>query len=357
MINLNKKVSVAGFFLLFVFAPLSFSEKSDWNLSVEPIFGMKNGTVGEYVFLKKSNYSDDMVSELIYDMKPELYGGAKIRGGWRGIFAEASVSGGFPMKTGTVSDSDWFNNAPEKVSAATALLTTNHKTDYSESDCKLEYDFSCGIKLGYDFSILNNDIIKIHLKPFYSFDYNTFKFIAQNGKFWYGKKLSEGYYASYTDTENRTSGTFASITANYDGDDLSYKRWGVTHWIGFDVSADLPLNFAVSTGFQVAPYVYAESTDIHYLTNTAYLDITDGFFSVFKWNCGVSYKISKRNSVGISASWFYMRTLRGDDYVKLYSTYKKDDEKFDSSEKSKIADAGANQFYFDLSLSWKFSIF
>ncbi len=354
--KLRARLLLFAVFWIFLSSLPLIAEKSDWNLSVMPMFGLKNGTVGEYVFLKKSNYSDDTASELFYDLKPELYGGLKIRGGWRGIFAEASFSAGIPMNTGTITDSDYFNNSPSKVSAETALLAPNSKTNYSESDCMLDYDFSCGIKVGYDFLVFKNDYIKIDIKPFYSFDYNNFKFTGKDGKFWYGSLLSSGYYAPYTDEEHRTTGTFASTRASYDGEDFCYKRWSTIHWIGFDVAVGLPLKFTVSTGFQVAPYIYSESTDIHYLTTVAYLDVVDGFFSVYKWNCGVSYQISKRNSVGISAAWFYMRTLRGDDYVKSYAAYKKD-ESFYSSEKSSTAEGGADQFYFDLSLSWKFSIF
>ena len=299
--------STVRFFCIAIFSSLSlaWAKESDWKLFLLPEFGMKHGTVGEYVFAKTSNYSDDMISELIYDTKPELYGGLKIGGGWRNIAAEVSVSAGFPMKTGTLADSDWLNNSTSEVSKASSLLTSNYKTNYSESECNLDYDFSCAIKLGYAFPVFKNSILSINIKPFYSFGFNNFKFTAKNGEAWYGAKLADGDYAAWNDEANRASnsGKFSSTVSDYDGEDLSYRRWSVIHWIGFDATVGLPLKFTVNAGFQVAPYVYAESTDLHYLNNsyggTAYLDVADGFFSTFKWNCGVSYQISRRNTVSV----------------------------------------------------------
>ena len=357
------KANVRFFCVVFLVLPsLAAAEKADWSLSVQPRFGFKYGEAGEYVFSKTPNYSDDTVSELVYEAKPELYGGLDVCGGWKRVFARVSACGGIPMNTGTVSDSDWFNNSPEYVRKADSLLTANHKTHYSESDCRLDYDFSFGVALGYDVRVFEGSRVSVSVRPFYVFDYSAFRFTAKDGEAWYGANVG-GHYAAWNDEENRSasSGKF-SANADYDGEDLSYRRWSVAHWIGLGASVSLPFKFTVDTGFCVAPYVYAESTDFHYLNNTknggtVYLDVTDGLFSAYKWNCGVSYSVSARNAVCVSATWFYLKTLRGDGYRKSRRDYENDDGKFFPNEKSKTTESGASRRFVDVSVGWKCSIF
>ena len=100
----------------------------DWNLSVEPLFGCKIGELGEYVYQQNCRYSDNKLSELNWDIKPAVYLGAKIAGGWKGIGLSTYVTGAIPKRSGIVMDSDWLNK--QYANAENYL----YKTNYSESD-------------------------------------------------------------------------------------------------------------------------------------------------------------------------------------------------------------------------------
>lgn len=344
-----KKIRILILSTIFAFQ-FGFINANDWNLSVEPMFGMKHGELIEQVLLKKTNYSSDKLSELEWEYKPELYGGAKVSGGWRFIFAEAFFSAGIPMKTGTTYDSDWKNL---KYSGNDEYL---YKTNYSESDNYLEHDISTGIKVGADLKVFKNDIVQVNVNPFLGFEYNNMSFTAKDGTAWYGNRMNFFCYYAYDDENYSSKGKFKDNNANYDGRDIEYTRQNLITWIGFNANANLPFNLSANLGFQVSPYIYTESLDNHVLTGDIYLDIADAAFSAFKWNAGASYKINQRNSVNLSANWFYLKTITGKTYGKNYSKYKSDGNKFYSNEEQSTK-GGAGQFHFDLALSWKFKIF
>ena len=320
-----------------ILAFLSFSafavSLEDFSLSVEPLFGMKWGQIDEYVFFKNSNQSSDKLSELNWEIKPEFYCGLKIRGGWKGFFEETHFTAGIPMKSGQMMDSDWLNILYTSASGGNTL-----KTNYSESDNYLDYDFIFGLKSGYEFQI--KEIFKI--RPALAFEYQNIKFTGKNGKAWYGNSKSGGGKYAYDDTEHQ-------IIHDFSGQEVvSYQRIADYIWLGSDFSLDLPMNFSVNAGFFLAPYVYAISYDNHLLTKNDYADKTVGIFSAFKWNLGVNYNISKRHSISINASYFYMSEIRGDDYSKTSSAT--------SYQKDSTVDGGAGANWFDLSLSYKFKI-
>lgn len=310
-----------------------------FSLSVEPLFGMKYGQIDEYVFLKNPNYSDDKVSELNWEIKPELYYGLKIRGGWKGFFEESFFTAGIPMNMGMMIDSDWFNNDPTSVSKSVSTTTSNYQTHFSESDNSLDYDISFGFKGGYEFKIF--EIFSI--KPAIAFEYQNIKFTAKNGYAWYGKKTSSGYYSPYTDTSNREYHDLSEKKV------IAYQRVSDLLWLGSDFSAELPFHFTVKAGFFVAAYVYAISYDTHFLKSMDYADKTTDYFSAFKWDFGVIYSITARHSLALNFTYFYMPVIRGDDYQKSSSQ--------SSYKKSSLADGGAGANWFDLSISYKFTIF
>ena len=193
-----KKLLLSLALAFFSFPIFSVSLK-DFSLSVEPLFGMKWGQIDEYVLAKESNFSDDKLSELNWEIKPELYVGLKIMGGWKGFFQESYFSAGIPMKSGQMFDSDWLNAMPYSLSPSDGVTYANavshdYKTCYSEHDNYLEYDFSFGFKGGYEFKIF--DIFKI--KPSIAFEYQNIRFSGKDGEGWYGygsRKKSGDYYS------------------------------------------------------------------------------------------------------------------------------------------------------------------
>lgn len=316
--------------------------ETGWHFAVEPLFGIKYGQLDEYVFLEKSNYNDDTLSELVWDIKPEIYGGVQVRGGWKGIFGELRVTGGIPMQTGAMADYDWLNNDPNDV--ADSSKCGNWLTCYSEHDNRLEEDFSFGIKGGYEFTPSRF----FSIMPALAFDYNSIRFSAKDGEGWYGYgagsnfRQEHGYYAAYNDAENQYRVSFI-------GQVITYRRESYYVWLGGDFTCMLPCRFVISAGAYVAPYVYAISYDSHLVTKRDYADITDGFFAAVKGNFGVTYRLDKHFSFLLAAEYLYLRPLRGDDYYKIASesAYRKAD----------AVQGGAGASCFSVSHSVRFTIF
>lgn len=340
--------------LSFFSAICAFSENNKFSLFVEPYFGTKIGQIDEYVFLKESNYDSDKLSELNWDIMPELYAGFSLGGSFWNIFVETSFLFGIPTKTGTMADSDWMNNYSDYVSLENSKKTENYKTNYSESDNYLDHDFSFNLNVGYDFSVAKLNNFNANIKPFLGFQYENFKFNGEDGTCWYGKGtdgkfyVNNGYYAEWNDEENQYS-------EDFDGNVISYKRINFVFWTGLNLQAEFFTNFGISAGFKFSPYLYSESTDNHILTGTAgtdYLDVISAFCGYFNWNLGFFYNFNKRNSIYLGADYVYMRILRGDDYQKSPS-----EEKFQKSSKSSIIDGGIGAHYLNISLSYKFNIF
>lgn len=304
---------------------------------------MKWGQVDEYVFLKESNYTSDKLSELNWEIKPEWYAGGKLSAAYKNLFIESLLKLAFPDQTGMMADSDWLNAQTYEVSAEKAA-GHDYKTCYSEHDNYLESDLSFEMTLGYLFQLKNS----YRIKPCISFEYNNISFTGKNGTGYYGYG-SDGkfykrnyYYAACDDKENQ-------YILPFQGAVITYRRLSDYLWLGCNFYFSLPLNFELDTAFFLAPYVYAVSYDSHLTTGNDYADLTTGAFTAFKFNLSLLYKISPRNAFLVKGSYFYMNTLRGKNYEKFNTS--------DIYDKSPTVDGGAAASYFDLSLSYRLTIF
>lgn len=314
-------------------------KKTDFSLSVEPLIGVKNGQVNEYVFLKESNYDCDKLSELNWEIKNEFYSGLKLNGGYKNVFLEAGFTAGFPMKCGTMKDSDWLNNNSSEV---TKTSGHDYKTNYSESDNYIDYDISASLKTGYSFKLPELKKIGTKISPFFEFEYQLFKFTAKNGTAWYGSE-TDGYYAAWNDEENRSIKYFS-------GDVISYKRQNFIFWLGGSIAFNLPKDFSVGAGFKFSPFVYSESIDCHHLRGLYFLDIVSDFCSLFNYNFNTEYKIDSKKSICLNADYLYMKTLRG-------KSYSSDSQKWSKDNELKDSEGGADQHCFNISLSFKYNFF
>lgn len=328
------------FFLIFasVYATAEI-KKTDFSLSVEPLIGVKNGQVNEYVFLKESNYDCDKLSELNWEIKNEFYSGLKLNGSYKNVFLEAGFTAGFPLECGTMKDSDWLNNNSSEV---TETSGHDYKTNYSESDNYIDYDISASLKTGYSFKLPELKKISTKISPFFEFEYQLFKFTAKNGTAWYGSE-TDGYYTAWNDEKNRKILYFS-------GDVISYKRQNFIFWLGGSIAFNLPKDFSVGAGFKFSPFVYSESIDCHHLRGLYFLDIVSDFCSLFNYNFNTEYKIDSKKSICLNADYLYMKTLRG-------KSYSSDSQKWSKDNELKDSEGGADQHCFNISLSFKYKFF
>lgn len=336
--HLHRLAKILAPLLLTLFSLPAFSAgKKDFSLELEPLFGLKTGRADEYVFLKRSDYDSDKLSELNWETRHEFYGGLKVGAGFKSIFLETSFTAGISSRTGEMKDSDWFNVLYSE------LENYQYKTNYSESDNYLQYDYSYNLKAGYSFYLPELKRLRTSIKLFSEFQHKAFKFNGKNGRAWYGN-LADGHYAKYNDLTNQT-------VYDFSGEIISYKRQTSFFWLGVDVSLKFLEDFIFSTGFKASPYFYCESIDSHHLTGNDYMDVTPAYFAAFNWTAGAEYKITGRQSICINAAYFFMRAVRGDDYSKPSSQ-----KKFHDGNKDTVVDGGAGERAFSISFSYKFKV-
>lgn len=334
-----KKLPLILTLQFFSFLAAAQIKKTDFSFSVEPLFGLKNGVVDEYVYKLDCSYPDNKWSELNWDIKDELYGGIKLNGSFKNIFLETSFTAAIPKSSGITKDSDWRNI--EKSNAE----NYQYKTHYSESDNYIDYDIGAKVKAGYEFKLLQDKKVKLSLKPFAEFQYENFQFTTKDGTAWYGSETND-YWYSWDDVSHRTVKKL-SDESNYNGKSISYQRQNLIIWLGSDFKVELPKNFTVLAGFKVSPYLYSESIDSHYLRSLYFLDVTPGYFSVFDANLGVEYTLTKKQSFILGAEGFYTKTLEGDDYINNI-------KKWYINKKSKDADGGSAQRYINITFAYKY---
>ena len=334
---MNKARRFFRFFIpLLLFVLPAFPAKSrDFVFFAEPIFGIRNGQVDEYVFLKKCAYDSDKLSELNWEIKNEFYGGIRTGFEWGNFFSEFSVSGMLFSQKGLMADSDWMNTTVANAE------NYQYKTNYSESDNFLSKDYSIGAKIGCSFWLFENDFASISIKPFAGFTFSAIAFDAKNGTAWYGNYIG-AYQAPYDDSENRSVYDFSGMNL------ISYERKSYIAWLGFDFFSEISEKFVAGAGFSFSPYLYAESIDTHHQKNAMFGDKTTGCFGAFGWRLSAEYIISDRFSVLLGAEFFFMRVLRGNSYQKTVSASK---YKLDSS-----SEGGAASHFLDIALSCRLKL-
>ena len=336
--------------------------ESVWKLAIRPSFGIKNGDIGEYVFLKDPIYSDDKLSSLDWNFSPEYYFSLGVDSGYKSFKFGLNLWTAIPTACGKIQDYDWLNNyygtGADQVIATSGY---DYLTNYSESDNYISHDVGFSVNAGWDFEIAK----VLHINPFAAFEMSEIKFTAKGGHASYG----QGVPGTYTDDD----GTILSATDHFypynDSDSshlteydwgssekvLSYKRDLYLVWIGLNLDYTLPQQWTldrpltVKAGFSASPYVYAFNEDYHYLGYTYYADICEGFFKAFKINAGLNYGISRKLSVNFDFSYFLLNEIRGESYSRSSGSK--------TWSHSSDSEGGADAEWVDFSLGVKYIFF
>ena len=89
---MNKKIIITA--VLFFSLNIIYSE-SKFKLNLEQSFGFKNGHLGEYVLIKKPNYSDDKLSYLNWEVKNQFYTNIALNGSYKDLLFSSDFSVSF----------------------------------------------------------------------------------------------------------------------------------------------------------------------------------------------------------------------------------------------------------------------
>jgi hypothetical protein len=265
---------------------------ADWSFSAEPLFGVRYGTVNEYVYTKNSSGDYQKLSELNWEMKPVFYYGGKVALEWKNLQLSGYGKGFIPMRCGNMHDSDWY--------AKSSPYPVDIKTDYSISDNYLTGTYSAGCLLGYKFSITNY----LSIKPFIAYDYQDIYFSGKDGEGWYG------------DAQNIPWNDKNAVHIDFTGYTLiTYHSYEYITWTGFSIFSYPSDRFSLDASFYISPYIYVQALDYHCYRDIYFLDCISGWFSVYKIETSAAFNFTKNLSLLLSASWTFSTTIYGSDYT------------------------------------------
>lgn len=322
--------------LLILSAAFTFSAASasagDWHFSAEPLFGVRYGTLGEYVYTPDTSGSYQKLSELDWDMKPVWYYGGKASFGWRGISLSGYAAGSIPGRTGSMYDSDWQN--------ITINGDADTKTNYSISENTLTSSYKLGADVSYTFYLDKY----VSVQAIAAVDYMYTKMEARNGYGWYADASTLGTSVGYSyDSDNAIYFSSGELRG------VDYTREDMLTWIGVTNIITPFRQFTGTLSFFVSPYAYIQSIDCHYGngSNNYYIDIMSGFCSAYKFETAGAYNFTKNFSLRLTVSWIFSGIIKGEDY---YSTSQ-------SGPWTKVSDvrSGADFNYGEASISMRYN--
>lgn len=303
----------------------SFHEDGSWHLSIEPLYGIRYGTLGEYVYY--SDNSNDILSYLEWDIKPLTFAGIKLEGGWKGINLKASVNFFVPSACGRMADSDFLQDY------YTDNGNRSVKTNYSEHENHLDAGIAFNIELSTKFYPSS----KFSIAPVIGLDYQYLSLYAENGTAWYGTNS----FNAWDDVNNRT-------VTKFSGRVIEYKRYELYTWLGVATEFKPFQKLYFGLSLFISPYTHIEGIDSHLLRSIYFFEIMEDCFTVFKGALSANYVLNKYVTFRCEFSGIVTREIH---CTKAYTSI----ESATGPYIRNGSDTGASSAFFDIILSAKFN--
>jgi len=286
-------------------SPVEADEANHYSFSVTPRFGMLLGRAEEIVYSTGTDYYNDMLSQLLWDIKTIFYYGLDIELSpaqplrKHGFFVNVSAKYAIPASSGFMEDRDWMS------------VTNNALTIYSRHDNYVDEIFLFDVCAGYSFPVRS----LLVLKPALAVSYMHFGFSGMDG---YGIRAREipnmpGYY--YPIEESPEYYIFSGKVISYSQDWLVLST-------GFSAEINFLTKFFFKAGFNISPLIVCVDLDLHIERRRQFKDyLRRGFyyepyaslsFAANKW-IGVSLHASYRNISGTKGA-AYWRDIPTDPY-------------------------------------------
>lgn len=293
--------------------------------------GLEFGKTEEYVYANRI-----MLSELSWPLSPaytlNIEGDILFK---NGIHITAFFSGMPPVKTRTMTDSDYLNSAYGDTA----------RTHFSEHECRLRYGIQTGLKFGIALPVeptlqLQQAGVHIILEPHIGIRYIRYKWNAYNGYTQYPPEYYPGPYSPWNPGIPKKTFT---------GDAVQYTQQLLCPTLGFSLDTKLPKNCFLSWTVQCCAQIIGNAEDIH-MASSKHTLYKDFFHEGFSGHSDIlfSWKWSEHN--GLFASFRYSFIYSSDGFTVQYNA-------LDTSIPTAIRGKGASGISFNagtLSLGWIF---
>ena len=275
-------VLVIIFFALFANNSAFCQEKeSRYVFSAGPQFGILYGQVLELVY--PVDTKGELLSELIWDMKPVIYSGAVLDFGLRdiysgpGFFSSVSFKAGFGGDSGVMEDRDWMSQENGEL------------THFSRHTNKTTEFFWVEVTAGASIPVKSY----FYIKPLLGGSWIRFSFTARDGYLKYAREKISGSKTFFPIDDN-------PYTAPITGECISYLQDWLMVTAGLAVGTKILHPFSFDFSFKISPLTFTGSKDNHILRKETFLDYTrfglfiepSGGFSFTAGRVDFSYEFS-----------------------------------------------------------------
>jgi outer membrane protease len=256
--------------------------------------GVMYGLARELAYSLDASNHAYILSELDWDIKPLIYTQASLAlHTSTGFVASLDARLGIPMRSGSISDSDWLN---------VSYNGDTSRTNYSLSNCYTERAILLDAKLGWDFAVARGLV----LQPFLAFDFIDFKWSARAGYLqypsgWFGGTANKPYPDSSTDMVTPISGT-----------SVLYEQTYFIPAAGLQVQLRLGESFTGSVSVAISPAAFCNDVDNH-LVEPGSQDFYDVMFNGFlvEPKVSIDWQLSRSTRLSLDVSYRHIAGLVG----------------------------------------------
>jgi len=261
---------------------------NNYSFSISPHFGMIYGQSFELVYPLPSETKSDLLSELIWDMKPVFYTGIQADFGRSdimsgiGFFSSLSIKAGIPTVSGRMEDRDWTNPA------------NNNLTHFSSHTNRTRELFLLDAAIGASIPVKS----LFYLKPYISGSWMHFAFSGRDG------------YYRYFIGGSWQEGTFS-------GEVIRYQQNWLLLAAGLSAGTRHFHPFSFELSFQISPLTYCVGIDEHLIRSPPYTFVDLSFFGIFYEPKGsISFSLN-RVELSLEAAWRFIDRTKGETFVKI----------------------------------------
>jgi outer membrane protease len=280
--------------------PLSAQEKlnESYAFSLNPVFGLIYGQAEEIVYPDERKYKAELLSQLLWDIKPVFYYGLALDFSrieplekW-GFFSNLSLKYGISGMSGKMEDRDWQS------------IENDALTNFSKHDNLTKELFMMGFTAGFSFPLPQGFL----LKALADVSYKRFCFSGSGGYLEYARQIGDGIYAPIADNPDITKYPDGEKVINYTQDWLVFAP-------GISLAFYVIRQFFAELSFQISPLVLCADLDEHLGRNLQFRDYTRGGLYL-EPGLRLSYIAGKRMEISLAGSWQKILGARGPTYSR-----------------------------------------
>jgi len=302
---------------MFIFINSAYSQTAEngskYGVFISPQFGFVYGQAAEIVFPQPGETKNNLLSELIWDMKPVFYLGLQAQFSRKdlmkkpGFFSLLSFKAGIPANSGVMEDRDWLSPA------------NNELTHFSSHTNKTSQLFTVDAAVGFTLPVK----LFFYFKPFFSFSWMHFSFTGKDGY-----------------------GIYPSGNVSFSGKEvIRYKQDWLIFSQGLSAGVKILPQLTLDISFKISLLTYCTDTDEHLLTDTKYIDITAGGLYL-EPSFNITYSVKKTDFM-LNISYKKISNTSG----SIYESVKNKDYQLSPNK------AGAGLSLFDMSFTFRILLF